>query len=552
MNPVKTLLLSGGGYHDFPACSGILCDVMTRYEMVDVAATEDRDALRADGLDRYDAVVIHTQGGKLTAEQEEGLVGFVRNGGGLVALHSATDSFVESDAYVELIGSHFRSHKPLYSLSVDVKGVDHPMTARMENFEIFDELYTLERLDRRKVQVLATVTWGDQSEPVVYVKQEGAGRVCYIALGHGPEAFAHRTFQQLVYRAILHVVDRLPRRTLRTAVVGYGPAMGKWHINAADATPGLQPVALCDRLAQRVEAAREDFPDLNAYTDARALLEQEDFDLLTVVTPTGTHAAVAIQSLRAGRHTIVEKPMAITADECTAMIAESREAGRVLSVYQCRRWDGDYMVIRDQIRQGVIGDVFQAELCHGEYERPKFEWRSDKRISGGLFYDWGAHFVDWVLGLVPHKILAVEGFFHKNRWLHVTTEDHAHLTIRFEHGVMAHIEHSNVAAVHHPKWRILGTTGGILVGEFQPSTIDVVTEADGRLIRQSLPVPERAWDRYYANVADHLIYGEPLAVSPESARRVIAVIETAGKASHSGGPLPPPCEDDHAYDRWAC
>ena len=96
------------------------------------------------------------------------------------------------------------------------------------------------------------------------------------------------------------------------------------------------------------------------------------------------------------------------------------------------------------------------------YGHPGFWWRSDKAISGGVMYDWGAHFIDWILNLVPGKITQVNGNFQKRVWNSVTNEDFGQVAIRFDngcHGRLPHLDHQRVAT--RPLWRINGTRGAI-------------------------------------------------------------------------------------------
>ncbi|MBN2307865.1 MAG: Gfo/Idh/MocA family oxidoreductase, partial [Candidatus Hydrogenedentes bacterium] len=224
-----------------------------------------------------------------------------------------------------------------------------------------------------------------------------------------------------------------------------------------------------------------------------------------------------------------------------AMIAAARKNGRMLSVFHNRRWDGDYMTIKDVIARGLIGEVFHIEACMGNYGHPGFWWRSDKRIAGGAFYDWGAHVCDWVLGLVPSEIAEVSGHFQPKRvWHDVTNEDHCSAMVRFANGVSAHIELSHLAAVGKRRWRILGTRGGIEDSPHGQNTFRVVSYKEGVRLESDVAYRESDWHAYYRNVADHLLTGAPLAVTPESARRVIALIETAEQSSRAGKAMPVP------------
>lgn len=330
-------------------------------------------------------------------------------------------------------------------------------------------------------------------------------------------------------------------KSIRCAVVGYGGAfnMGKHHLDQIAATDGLTGVAVCDIDPARTEQAKEDFPQLEVFNDLEKMIEWGEFDLAVIITPHNTHAKLAIQCSEAGKHVITEKPMCITVKEATAMIEAARKSKKMLSVYHNRRWDGDFLAIQEVIRKGLIGDVFRVEACSASYQPPRDWWRSDKKISGGAMYDWGAHFVDWILNILPEKIVNVTGFAQKRVWHQMTNEDETEAIIRFESGAVANLQISSIARIGKPKWRILGTKGGILSGS---DALQVHTEVKDVPAVAHIPHKESLWGAYYRNIAAHLLRGKALAVTPESARRVIAVIQSAEKSWKTGRAVPVPYE----------
>ena len=328
------------------------------------------------------------------------------------------------------------------------------------------------------------------------------------------------------------------KQRIRCGIVGY--SMGRYHAGLISKTRGLELVAVCDLDPARLEAAQEDYPGIGVYTDLEAVLEQAGADLVSVVTPHNTHAALVIQCLQAGKHVVVDKPMCITAQEATDMIGAAKRARRTLSVFHNRRWDGDYLAAKEVIGKGVIGDVFHVEMYMGGYGPPPKVWRSDKAISGGAFYDWGAHIVDWALGFVPRKIESVTGFFHKLRWHEATNEDQVQALVRFAGGAVADIQISSLARAPRPRWRILGTLGAIL--HEGGDTLHVSTEVKGIAAEMHVKAKEPGWAAYYNNIAEHLLRGRPLAVTPESARRVIAIMEAAERSASSHQAVPVPHE----------
>jgi scyllo-inositol 2-dehydrogenase (NADP+) len=329
---------------------------------------------------------------------------------------------------------------------------------------------------------------------------------------------------------------------IRAGIIGYGGAfnMGKHHAESINREPGMRTIAICDIDAARREAAKRDFPDVDVYEDYREMLKRPDLDLCVVVLPHNLHASVAIECSRAGKHVITEKPMCITTAEATAMIEAARAAGKMLTTYHNRRHDGDYQTLKRIVRGGLLGDVFRVEMFGGGYGHPGYWWRSDKKVSGGHFYDWGAHYLDWLLGIVPSRVSEVRGFFRKLRWFDVTNEDDVHALIVFENGVTADVQMSTVARIGKPRWRVWGTLGA---AEDVQGAFRVETEWQGQPTSMSVRFQESRWANFYHQLADHLLRGGPLDVKPEHARRVIAIMEAAERSSQSGRPEPVPYED---------
>lgn len=329
---------------------------------------------------------------------------------------------------------------------------------------------------------------------------------------------------------------------VRFAVIGYGGAfnMGKLHATQMEQTGVMKLVAVCDIDPKRLDVAKADYPHINTYQRVDELLAKEDFDLAVIITPHDTHASLTLKCLKAGKHVVVEKPMCITVKEATAMIEMAKEKAVMLTVYHNRNWDGDFLTLKEIVESGIIGEIFHVEMWGGGYGRPGAWWRSDKKISGGLFYDWGAHYLWWLLQIVPEKIQSVVGFFYKLKWHEVTNEDHVQAVIRFANGTMADVEFSSIAAANKPRWFILGTEGAIIS---EADKFRVNFFVSGYRAETTMPYKQSAWHEFYRNVANHLLHGEELVIKPEQARRTIAIMETAEKSAKRGGKaLPVPYE----------
>lgn len=529
----KALLMIGGEYHPFDSCGRILADHLQRNGSADCTVTDDRDAFRK--LDGLDVVIAYTQGGRLTEVQEAGLCDWVKRGGAFVGIHCAADSWVENERYMEMIGSQFTGHGPVTEFQVDVSDGEHEVMRRLSGFRITDEFYLLKKRTDQDLHWLAAGSWQFASHPLAYCREYGKGRVFYTALGHDERAFRHPAFQKLIHRAIWWGTRSNQAGPVRFGIVGYGGAfnMGKCHADTIRQTPDLSVTAVCDSDARRLEIARQEQPDVQVFTDVRKMAASGSIDVGVIVTPHNSHAPIALELLEAGVGVVCEKPFCLTIDEATRMIDAAREKRVLLTAFHNRRWDADFLTLRKIIDDGLLGEVFHVEAFMGEYRHPGYWWRSHKPISGGAIYDWGAHFTDWILHLMPYRMESVTGFMSKRVWHDVTNEDHCKAIIRFEGGRSAELEISSIAAAGKPKFRILGTKGGLTSGWEPP--VHVTTHVHGAAEKMEIPFVESRWAAdFYAVIADHLLGGEPLPITPESARRVIAVFELAEKSSRTG------------------
>ncbi len=336
---------------------------------------------------------------------------------------------------------------------------------------------------------------------------------------------------------------------VKCAVVGYGPwhSFGRAHGRWIDAAGDLKWVAVCDTNPERLKAATQEFPHLETYATVTEMLAKSDLDLVSVVTPHFTHAPIALECIRAKKHVIVDKAMCLSVAEATAMIEEARKMGVMLAVFHGRRHDGNFRAIKEVVHSGAIGDVFHIDLTAGGYGRPRDWWYSDRNLSGGAFYFWGPHALDWVLDLMRQKVRGVTGFHHKLVWKEASIEDQARAVMLFANGAVADVTWSHISSVAKPLWRILGTKGGILdtgaggnkgyqelitgpVG----GSFKLVTIADGKRTEVDAPYKESVWVEYYKDIADHLLRGGPVPVSGEEGRRTIAIFEAVARSSQSG------------------
>jgi predicted dehydrogenase len=335
---------------------------------------------------------------------------------------------------------------------------------------------------------------------------------------------------------------------IRCGVIGYGGAfnMGRAHAEYITQTDGLELHSICDISPERTAVAQQDFPTAAIFNDVAEMLNAPELDLVVIVLPHNLHAPIAIQASQAGKHVVVEKPMCITTEEATAMIEAARAAGKMVSVFHNRRQDADYRMLRELVvEKQIIGEVFSVEIWGGGYNAPNPQWwRSSKKVSGGHFYDWGAHYLDWMLGLIPGKVDHVTGYFHKRVWQEVDIEDQVQALIKFDTGCVVNITMSSIAHAGKPRWWLLGEKGAIVDrGGYFEVTGNFETEGYPAMLK----VPYRGnseWKTYYSNVANHLLHGSDLGVKPEQARRVISIMDYAERSSQQNRSLELPHDDE--------
>ena len=168
---------------------------------------------------------------------------------------------------------------------------------------------------------------------------------------------------------------------IRVGLIGYGYAGRTFHAPLIRATPGLELVAVSSSRPERVTADCRH----RGRPDADDLLATPSIDLVVIAAPSGVHAALAAAALRAGKHVVVDKPIAPTLDEARATATLAAGSDRVLAVFQNRRWDGDFLALRDLLSRGVLGEVSHFE-SHFDRYRPlvRDRWREQPGAGAGL------------------------------------------------------------------------------------------------------------------------------------------------------------------------
>lgn len=324
--------------------------------------------------------------------------------------------------------------------------------------------------------------------------------------------------------------------TIRVGLLAYG-AIGHEHNRAVQNTAGLELFAVCDTIPQRVEAALQLAPRAAAFSDAREMLDSGLLDLVVISTPPNSHYQWAKESLLRGIHVVLEKPMALSADQCDELILLAADKDLMLVVYQNRRFDEDFVTMRHIIRSGEIGDVYHYDSFIGGYSRPCDYWHSNTEVSGGAIFDWGSHFIDQILNIIPDDVAHVSGQNHKRVWTHATNADHAHVTVTFSSGKQATFVHSDLAAARKPKFYVLGTEGAI-VGDWDPASEPAVADVPAILTVHHVdgtsriaPLRPLVPHEFHRSIVEHINNGLPMEVNALQSRNVVAIMQAAEQSA---------------------
>lgn len=340
---------------------------------------------------------------------------------------------------------------------------------------------------------------------------------------------------------------------VKVGIVGYGYAGRAFHSYLVSLAEGLELYAIATRDPQRREQAAQD-QGVKTFETLEQMLDDPQVQLVVIATPHDTHRDLAVTALRAGRHVVVDKVMALKASEADDMIRASRESGTLLSVFHNRRWDGDYLTVRKALESGLLGEPRLLEVGVYTYVTPR-TWRGRRAQMGGILYDWGAHFADQVLRLFPDRLVSVGGF---SQFLHPESdiESFARCQMKFEGGLVCSIEVSNQARLGKHHWYVVGSKGALIKDGLDPqeaamnqkqieraredpaNRAQVRTELHGQVVDMVLDTIPGNWKAYYQNIAEVLTKGAELAVKPEQVRQVVSVLEAQVKAAETGCEIP--------------
>ncbi len=333
--------------------------------------------------------------------------------------------------------------------------------------------------------------------------------------------------------------------TLRVGVVGAGNIFARGHLPALLATDSVKTVAVCDIDPLRAQEAASALDALPVEGEAADLFGRDDLDAVLVLTPTHTHADLAIAALEAGKHVLCEKPMARSAADAHRMAEAAARSGRRLMVGHTRHFDERWVAIHDQIRAGRIGDpvyLYRSEHAFNGAPAGAWPWRDEQ--SGGVLWDVGIHvaeLIHWYFGERPRRAFT--------KLLRVRPEAVAGgasdaAIVTFDCGPMRHAVLS-VSWIHPPAWgpfyasmEVVGTSGRIDYQDLDahPAIIAAGTELTIPRYSPLLSATATAFQREIEHFSAAIEADAPFAITTEDAVAAVEVVAAAERSALSGRP----------------
>ncbi|MFG2883866.1 Gfo/Idh/MocA family oxidoreductase [Streptomyces sp. NPDC048297] len=342
---------------------------------------------------------------------------------------------------------------------------------------------------------------------------------------------------------------------LRVGLIGYGLAGSVFHAPLIAATEGLTLDTVVTSYPARQAQAHDEFPDVRLTGTPDELFDRADeLDLIVIASPNKTHVPLATAALDAGLPVVVDKPVAGTAAEARELAALAEERGLLLSVFQNRRWDNDFLTLRSLLEKGELGDVRRFESRFERWRpQPKGGWREsgDPAEIGGLLYDLGSHVVDQTLVLFgPVTEVYAETDIRRPG---AQTDDDTFLALTHAGGVRSHLYVSATTAQLGPRFRVLGSQAGYVKYGLDPQEAALreglrpgpkwgaepealwgrIGSGESPLTGGGRPVPTLPGDypAYYAAVAAALTGDGPNPVTALEAAAALDVLEAARRSA---------------------
>lgn len=342
-------------------------------------------------------------------------------------------------------------------------------------------------------------------------------------------------------------------KQVNVGLLGFGMSGKFFHAPVFTSIQGFNLSKIFTRSDEKKQQAAMLYPNALVVDEIESIIDDENIDLVIITLPNTSHFDMAKRSLIAGKHVVVEKPFTTTVEEATALINISKEEGKLISVFQNRRFDGDYLTVKEIIKSGKLGKVKEFE-SHFDRFRPTINpkaWRESDLPGSGILFDLGAHLIDQTVQLfgMPNEVYA-DVYAQRDNGI---VDDHFELIFYYK-DMKATLKASMLVKEPLPRFIVQGTGGSFvkygldpqeaeLKQGFRPDDWDdwgvedtkdygiINTLENGLNFRGPVETLVGDYRKYYQNIYDAIVHGVPLEVTAEQARDVIHLIEIAKKSN---------------------
>jgi scyllo-inositol 2-dehydrogenase (NADP+) len=343
-------------------------------------------------------------------------------------------------------------------------------------------------------------------------------------------------------------------RPLRTAVIGYGLSGRIFHTPFLEASSAYSLAAIVTANPGRAEQAAAAHPRARIVASSDELFAgSEELDLVVVGTPPANHYTLAGAAIRHGLHVVVDKPFVPVSTQGEDLIAKARQAGVVLSVFQNRRWDSDFLTLAKLVKDGGLGKVHTFE---SRFERWKPEglraWKATADVAegGGMLFDLGSHLIDQALTLFGPAV-RVYGETARHTPGAGTDED-VFVSLLHESGVRSRLSMNLISGLPAPRFHVLGSSAAFtswgLDGQEAALGAGVVPGSEGYGVEleerwatvgtpgrtRKVPSERGAYTEFYRLMADAINDGGPVPVDPVDALETVRIIEEVHRLNRAG------------------
>ena len=344
---------------------------------------------------------------------------------------------------------------------------------------------------------------------------------------------------------------------IKVGVIGTG-SISVEHLNAYKKLPEAELYALCDLNEELLQKRGEEYGVDRLYTNFEDMLKLKELDAVSVCAWNAAHAPLAIAALKAGKHVLCEKPMALNSKQAEQMLAAAKESGKLLMIGFVRRFGNDCEILKDFIRQGAFGDIYYAKATYLRRKGNPGGWFGDKsRSGGGPLIDLGVHVIDLTRYLMgnPKPVSVYGATFQKlfdrrdvksdpgYRSSGATdhdicdVEDLASAMIRYDNGAVVTVEASFSLNIAKPVGRIelFGTKAG---AKLEPE-LEIYTEMNGYMADVTLPMrTSLSFDGLFLNEITHFLHcirtGEPCMSPAEDGVTLMKILDAIYESATTG------------------